>query len=330
MKQSSHSVKWGTSVRVAVLSLSWLLAIAMPARAVEWPKQITIVVPFPPGASNDTFARIIAQKLGPKLGATIIVDNKPGAAGSIGATHVARSAPNGATLMLISSTFTGNSAIQPKLPFDPVASFVPVAQLAQGPMILAVGKDAPFSSVAELIAAARSEKGKLNFGTAGVGSINHMASELLNAAAKVEMTHVPYRGISNAVTDLMSGQIQMVIASFPSIAGLMTSGKVRGLAVTSAAPSSFAPDLPAVAATLPGYDVDLWWGVFAPAGLPEAMVDQLNQLIRAIIMEPDMRERFAQEGAMATPVSSAEFAAIVRADLDKWRKIARERNIVGN
>ena len=282
------------------------------------------------GCENDTFARIIAQKLEPQLGATIIVDNKPGAAGSIGATHVARSAPNGATLMLISSTFTGSSAIQRKLPFDPVASFVPVAQLAKGPMILAVGKDAPFNSVAELIAAARNEKGKLNFGTAGVGSINHMASELLNAAAKVEMTHVPYRGISNAVTDLMSGQIQMVIASFPSIAGLMTGGKVRGLAVTSAAPSSFAPNLPAVAATLPGYDVDLWWGIFAPAGLPTPMIDQLNQLIRAIIMEPDMRERFAQEGAVPTPVSSAEFAATVRADLDKWRKIAQERNIVGN
>ena len=330
MKQSSHSVKWGTSVRVAVLSLSWLVAIAMPVRAVEWPKQITIVVPFPPGASNDTFARIIAQKLGPQLGATIIVDNKPGAAGSIGAAYVARSAPNGATLMLISSSFTGNSAIQPKLPFDPLASFVAVAQLAKGPMILAVGKDALFNSVAELVDAARSEKGKLNFGTAGVGSINHMASELLNAAAKVEMTHVPYRGISNAITDLMSGQIQMVIASFPSIAGLMTGGKVRGLAVTSAASSPFAPELPAVSATLPGYDVDLWWGIFAPAGLPIPMVDQLNQLIRAIIMEPDMRERFAQEGAVPTPISSSEFSAIVRADLDKWRKIAQERNIVGN
>lgn len=330
MKQSSHSVKWGKSARVAVLSLSWLVAIAMPARAAEWPKQITIVVPFPPGASNDTFARLIAQKLGPQLGATIIVDNKPGAAGSIGAAHVARSAPNGATLMLISSSFTGNSAIQPKLPFDPLASFVAVTQLAKGPMILAVGKDAPFNSVAELVDAARIEKGKLNFGTAGVGSINHMASELLNAGGKVEMTHVPYRGISNAITDLMSGQIQMVIASFPSIAGLMTGGKVRGLAVTSAAPSSFAPELPAVSATLPGYDVDLWWGIFAPAGLPTPMVDQLNQLIRAIIMEPDMRERFAQEGAVPTPISSSEFSEIVRADLDKWRKIARERNIVGN
>ena len=309
----------------SVAACLWLAASS--ALAQEWPKQITIVVPFPPGASNDTFARILAQKLTPKLGATIIVDNKAGAGGSIGAASVAKAPPNGATLLLTSSTFTGNAAVQPKLPFDPVADLVPIAQLAKGPMIVAVGPDTPYKSVAELLAAARAEKGKLNYGTAGVGSINHMATEMLNAMASVEMTHVPYRGISNVVTDLMSGQVQLVISSFPSIAELVNAGKLRGLAVTSAQRSSFAPALPAVAETVPGYDVDLWWGVFAPAGLPPAMVEQLNREIRAIITDEEMRQRFAQEGALPTPIAAAEFAAVVRADLDKWRKVARERDI---
>jgi tripartite-type tricarboxylate transporter receptor subunit TctC len=317
-----------TDIARAVCGLAVCLWLATSsALAQEWPKQITIVVPFPPGASNDTFARILAQKLSPKLGATIIVDNKAGAGGSIGAASVAKAAPNGATLLLTSSTFTGNAAVQPKLPFDPVADLVPVAQLAKGPMIVAVGPDTPYKSLAELIAAARAEKGKLNYGTAGVGSINHMATEMLNTMAQVEMTHVPYRGISNVVTDLISGQVQLVISSFPSIAELVTAGKLRGLAVTSAQRSSFAPELPAVAETVSGYDVDLWWGVFAPAGLPAAMVEQLNKEIRAIITDDDMRQRFAQEGALPTPVSAAEFAGVVRADLDKWRKVAKERDI---
>ena len=324
----SNSRALGAIVRT--LACVWLCtapAVAQDAPKQEWPKQMTIVVPFPPGASNDTFARIMAQKLAPKLGTTIVVDNKGGAGGSIGAAAVAKSVPTGATLLLTSSTFTGNAAVQPKLPFDPIADLVPVAQLAKGPMIVAVGPDTPYKSLAELLAAARANKGKLNYGTAGVGSINHMATELLNATAQTEMTHVPYRGISNVVTDLLSGQVQMVISSFPSLGELVTAGKLRGLAVTSAQRTPFAPALPAVAETVPGYDVDLWWGVFAPAGLPPAMVAQLNAEIRALIAEDDMRQRFAQEGALPTPVSASDFAAIVRADIDKWHKVARERDI---
>jgi tripartite-type tricarboxylate transporter receptor subunit TctC len=316
------------SFALAVLCVGFIAPAS--AQDAAWPKQITIVVPFPPGASNDTFARLLAQSLGQKLGATIIVDNKAGAGGTIGAAFVAKAAPNGATLLLTSSTFTGAAAVQPKLPFDPIAGFVPVAQLATGPMILAVGPDAPFTSVGELVTAAGTAKGKLNFGTAGVGSVNHMANELFNAMAKVEMTQVPYRGISNAITDLMSGQVQVVIASLPSIAGLMDAGRVRGLAVTSMARSPFAPTLPTIAETVPGYNVELWWGVFAPAGLPAPMVEQLNKEIGAIIMEPEMRDRFAREGALPSPISAAAFAAVVRADLDKWRNVAKERNITAN
>lgn len=299
--------------------------------AVAFPKTMTIIVPFAPGASNDTFARLLAQQLGPKLGVTMIVDNKPGAGGSIGAGYVARAKPDGGTLLLTSSTFTGNAAVQRKLPYDPVKGFAPVAMLASGPMILAVGNDTPYKNVQELLAAARAKKGEIAYGSAGIGSINQMASELLNSMANVEMTHVPYKGIGNAITEMMGGRLQMVIASFPSIAEQARAGKVRSLAVTSAKRSKFAPDLLTVAETVPGYDVELWWGVLAPAGMPQPMVDRLNVEIRAIIATPDMQKRFAQEGAdPSTAMTAGEFAAYVRADIEKWRKVAKERNIVAD
>ncbi len=301
------------------------------AQTVSFPKTMTIIVPFAPGASNDTFARVLAQQLGPKLGVTMIVDNKPGAGGSIGAGYVARAKPDGSTLLLTSSTFTGNAAVQKKLPYDPIKAFTPVAMLASGPMVVAVGSNTPYKSVAELLAAARAKKGEITYGSAGIGSINQMASELLNSMARVEMTHVPYKGISNAITDMIGGQLQMVIASFPSIAEQAKAGKVRSLAVTSAKRSKFAPELATVADTVPGYNVELWWGIFAPAGMPQSMVERLNAEIRKIIATPEMQKRFAQEGAdPSTSMTAGEFAAYVRADIEKWRKVASERNITAD
>jgi len=298
------------------------------SQTAEFPKTVTIIVPFAPGASNDTFARVLAQKLAPKLGVTVIVDNKPGAGGAIGAQYVAKAKPDGATLMLTSSTFTTNAAVSTNLPYDPVKAFAPVSMLARGPMILAVGNHTPYKSVAEVIAAARAKKGDVTYGSAGIGSINQMAAELLNTTAKVEMTHVPYKGAGNAITDLIGGQLQMMFASFPSISGQVKAGKVRALAVTSPQNSKFAPELPTVAATVPGYEVELWWGVFAPAGTPPALVQRLNSEIRAIAESPDMQERFAQEGAdPAATMSPAQFATYVSAEIDKWRRVAKDRNI---
>lgn len=291
------------------------------------PKSMTIIVPFPPGASNDIFARLLAQKLSARLGNTVIVDNKPGAGGTIGAAFVSRAAPNGATLMLTSSTFTGSAAVQASVPYDALTGFTPIAQLAKGPMILAVSPTSKFASVADLVAAARAEKGKLNFGTAGIGSINHLAMELLSFKAGLDMTHVPYKGIASAITDLIGDRIDVVIASFPSIAGHMKAGKVRGLAVTSAQKSQFAPELAAIAETVPGYALDLWWGVFAPPQLPQALLERLSGEILAIIDEPEMRERFAQEGAVPTTLSPAAFRELVRNDLDVLRRVAKERKI---
>ena len=297
------------------------------AQTLELPKQMTIVVAAPPGGSNDVFARLIAAKLGPRLGTNIIVENKPGANGAIGAQQVARAQPNGSALLMISSSFATNAAVQANLPYDPIAGFVPVAMLAKGPMLVTVGPETPYKSMAELLAFAKANKGKVNYGTSGVGSINHMVTELLTTAAGIEMTHVPYKGMANAVTDLMSGQIQMIVGSFPSLGGQLKAGRIRGLAVTSKERSAYATDLAPAAESVPGYAADLWWGLLAPAGLPADVTARLNGEIRAIIAEPEMRERFAAEGATATPVSAADFAAHIRAEIETWRKVATDRKI---
>lgn len=301
------------------------------AQPVALPKTITIIVPFNPGASNDTFARVLAQKLGPKLGVTVVVDNKPGAGGVIGSGYVARSAQDGSVLLLTSSTFTTAAAVQTKLPYDPVKGFAPVAMLASAPMILTVSAQTPYKTAAELLADARANKGKIYYGSAGVGSINHMSAEMLDSMAKTDMTHVPYKGTATAITDMISGQIHGMVASPSSAAASLKSGKLRALAVTSAKPSKLVPGVPTLAETVPGYEVDIWWGIFAPAGVPKPVIDKLNAEIRTIIDTPELRERFAQEGAEpSTTVTADQFAAYVVQELDKWRKVARERNITAD
>ncbi|KAB2849916.1 MAG: tripartite tricarboxylate transporter substrate binding protein [Hyphomicrobiaceae bacterium] len=326
--QSKHTTHRRDILRGgAALAATTLLPSLLAAQTTSWPKQIKIVVPFPPGGSNDIFARLIAQKLGPGLGATIVVENKGGAGGTIGASQVARSNPDGATLLLTSSTFTGSAAVMNQLPYDAVKSFTPIAMLARGPMLIATGNGTPYNSLPDLISAAKKDPGKLAYGTAGVGSINHLATELLATSAKVEMTHVPYKGIAGAVTDMIGGRLDLAILSFPSAIGHVRGGKIRALAVTSKDASPFAKDLAPVAATVAGYEVDLWWGLFAPAGVAQAMTEQLNTLLKSIITDAVMTERFAREGAVPAPISSAEFATIVAADLERWRRIAKERGI---
>lgn len=295
------------------------------------PKNITIIVPFNPGASNDTFARVLAQKLGPKIGASVIVDNKPGAGGVIGAGFVSRSAADGSVLLLTSSTFTTAAAVQKKLPYDPIKSFAPVSLLATAPMLLTVGAQTPYKTAADLIADARANKGRINYGSAGVGSINHMSAEMLDSMAKTDMTHVPYKGTATAITDMIAGQVQAMVASPSSITAQVKAGKVRALAVTSAKPSKLVPGVPTLAETVPGYEVEIWWGIFAPANTPKPVVDKLNAEIRAIIDTPEMRERFGHEGAEpSTTVTADQFASYVRSELDKWRKVAHERNITAD
>ncbi|ANN70709.1 Bug family tripartite tricarboxylate transporter substrate binding protein [Bordetella bronchialis] len=308
-----------------LLAASPLIAHAQAEPA--FPKVMTMVVPFPPGGSNDVFARVLAERLSARLHNSVIVENRPGAGGSIGADYVARAPKDGSVLMLSSSTFTTNAAVQPKLQYDVVKDFSPIAMLASSPMAITVGKASKYDSLASLLDAARAQPGKLSYGSAGIGSVNQMASEILAGMAKVSFMHVPYKGMSPAMNDLAAERVDMIVASFASISAMLKSDRVRVLAVTSPQRSPFYPDLPAASDTVPGYAVQLWWGVLGPAGLPQAMVQKLNSEIRAVVAEPRMRDMFAAESAVPSELSVAQFADLVKRDAATWKQVARDRNI---
>jgi tripartite-type tricarboxylate transporter receptor subunit TctC len=292
-----------------------------------FPKMMTMVVPFPPGGSNDVFARVLAEQLSARLRNSVVVENRPGAGGAIGADYVARAPRDGSVLMLTSSTFTTNAAVQPKLQYDVVKSFSPIALLASSPMAVTVGKASKYDSLRTLLDDARKQPGKLTYGSAGVGSVNQMASEILAGTAKVSFTHIPYKGMSPAMNDLSGERLDMIVASFASISAMLKSDRVRVLAVTSAKRSPFYPDVPAVDEVVPGYAVELWWGVLGPAGMPQDMVRKLNSEIRAIVAEPKMRDMFAQESAVPADMTVEQVADLVKRDAATWKQVARERNI---
>lgn len=307
-----------------LVSLS-LAAITSQAQDTLLPSVIKMVVPFPPGASNDVFARLLSEQLANKLGVTVLVENKPGAGGLIGSASVARATPDGSTLLFSSNSFVTRAVVDGKLPFDARTSFMPVAMVAQGAMLLVVNNETPYKSVKDLIA--DSKKNDLNYGSAGVGSIGQMSMELFNAQAGINMTHIPYKGISSALTDMIGGRIQSMITTPASVGGAVKGKQIRALAVTSTVPSKFYPDLPTVAASIPGFSVDIWWGVYAPAKTPDAVVAHLNKAIREVTNIPKMRELFAQEASERSDMNVKEFTSYVDQELTKWQKLAKERNI---
>jgi tripartite-type tricarboxylate transporter receptor subunit TctC len=286
-----------------------------------------IVVPFPPGGSNDVIARAIAPQLAKRLGNNVIVENKSGAAGVIGSESVAKAPRDGSHLLLTSSTFVTTAATQAKLPYDPIAGFVPVSMVAEGPLLVAVPASMPIKSGAELLAAARAKPGALNYGTAGVGSVAHLATELLNGAANVQMTHVPYKGAANALLDLAAGQINVMISNYSSLVPQIKAGKVRPIAVTSAKPSPAFPDLPPLAQAVPGYAIEIWVTVFAPAGTPMPLVERLNREINQISASPELRTFLDPDGALPVALTPAAVAGRVKEDLAQLKRIAAERKI---
>ena len=294
----------------------------------KFPPLMKIVVPFTAGASNDAIARAMAPLLAQRLGTTVIVENRPGAAGVIGSDYVAKSPADGSALLLTSSTFLTAAVTQARLPYDPVAAFAPVSLIGHGPMLLAVSAATPIQSTAELVAAAKAAPGKLSYGTAGVGSVAHLSSEMLADAAHVKMLHVPYKGAANALLDLAGGQIDMMISNYTSIAPQIKSGKVRALAVTSAQPSPVFPQLPAVASAVPGFAADIWVAVFAPAATPAPLVARLNRELNQIAATPEVKALLEPDGATPLALSPAELAARVKDDLAVWRKIATDKKIV--
>jgi tripartite-type tricarboxylate transporter receptor subunit TctC len=314
-------------IRIALLAAATLgIGASALAQEVRIPKIIKIVVPFSPGGSNDLFARALGQKLSVSLNTPVVVDNRPGAGGAIGAIAVAQAEPDGGTLLLTSVSFVTNAAIQEKPAYDPVKSFAPVALLNRGPMLLIAGKETPYTTSEQVVQAMRTNK-NMNYGSAGVGSIGQMATELLNSMARANATHVPYKGISNAVTDMMGGNLQMMITTAASVTGPLKAGQVRPIAVTSQKRSRFMPELPAIAEVVPGFEVESWWGVYAPPKTPRPLVERLNAEIRRIADGAEMRELFERESTEPGTLDVPQFATYVATETAKWRKLAAERGI---
>jgi tripartite-type tricarboxylate transporter receptor subunit TctC len=303
-----------------------LLAGAAAAQT-EVPKQVKIVVPFTAGPSNAASARALAPQLAARFGNTVIVENRGGAAGAIGSEYVARSAKDGSVLLLTSSTFLTTAATQPHLPYDPLKQFAPVAMIGQGPLVIAASAQTPYTSLKQLLEAARSKPGALNYGSAGVGSLAHLATVMLDDAAGTEMTHVPYKGAANAASYLAGGLIHVMLSNYSTLAPVVQGKKVKLLATTAQSPSAAFPDLPPAAQALPGYSVQIWVGVFAPAGTPQPYIDKLNAALVEISASPEMKALLDLDGTVPSRMDSAEFGTRVREELALWQGIARKHNI---
>ena len=277
---------------VSVAALAACVAGTAGAADVYPAKPVKLVIPFPPGGSNDVVGRVIAQQLGERLGQQVVVDNRGGAGGVIGTEMVAKASPDGYTLLFISSAFAANSSLY-KLPYDPVKAFVPVAMIAAGPNVLAVAPNLPVNSVKELIALAKQKPGQLNYASAGIGSFQHLGSALFVNMARVDIVHVPFKGGGPAMVDVIAGNTQIMLGSLVQTLPQIKSGKLKALGVGGLKRSPTMPEVPTIAeAGLPGYDAVNWWGIIAPAGTPPAIVARLHGELGAIVQTPDLQKRF--------------------------------------
>ena len=313
------------------LQLGALLAAstALPAGqalAQESAKPIRIVVPFAPGGSNDIVGRTMAQQLSIRLKRSVVVENVPGAGGAIGSAMVARAETDGNTLLLISSTFTMNASVM-KLSYDPVKSFTPVAMLGMGPSVIVVAASLPVNSIKELIDYSKKNPGKVFFGSAGVASFQHFAIELFKLRTGADLSVVHYKGGGPALIDLAAGHVHVSLGSLIQMQTFLRSGKIKILGVAGARRVDLIPDVPTLKETGVDVEVSNWWGLLAPAGTPINLVDRLNREANAALAEPDMKKRFANEGADPLPMSRAEFEKLMSEETAKWAKVARDTGI---
>jgi tripartite-type tricarboxylate transporter receptor subunit TctC len=294
-----------------------LVFCAGPTCAQRFPsRQITLVVPFAAGGSNDVIARVIGARLQKAFGQPVVIENQSGASGSIGVARVAKSEPDGHTLVVISSTFTINAVLQSKQSFDAQTSFAPVALVGRSPLMLATAPGVPVKTPAEFLAYARANPGKLNYGSAGNGSINQIGAELLKSAAAIDLAHVPYRGVPLALNDLIAGHLHAIVGSMPAMMTQVLAGKVTGIAVTSKRRSSAFPELPTLDESIaPGYELYQWWGILAPAGTPAAAVTELNAAINAALDADELKAILAREGAEVTPGPPSDLKSLISEEI---------------
>ena len=322
------------SYRCAVLTalIAAVSAGAAPAAAQTYPSRpITLVVPFPPGGSATIIARIIADKMSEGLGQQIVVDNRGGAGGSIAARQVAKSAPDGATLLL---AFTGTLAVSPlifaNVGYDPRKDLAGIGLIGMAPSVLAVHPSVPARSVADLIGIAKAEPGKIQYGSPGIGTTNHLAGELLAAMTGIKITHIPYKGTGPAITDLLGGHIAMMFAPIPAAHGNVSAGALRALGVTSLKRSSLWPDIPTVAETgLPGFEVVQRSALLAPAGTPRTIIERLNKELNAVLANDEVRRRLAVEGGEPVPGAPEEYAADIDREEMRWSKLVATIGLKG-
>ena len=304
-----------------------VLALALTeASAQSYPtKPIRLVVPFPPGGSLDVVARAIGQKLSEAWGQPVVIDNRPGAGGNIGADLVAKSPPDGYTILEGAlSTHAVNVSLYSKMPYDPVRDFAPITLVAVTPNVLVVNPSVPVNSVKELITYAKANPGKISFGSGSNGSAGHLAGELFKIEAGVDMVHVPYKGGAPAMQDLLAGQTQLMFDNLANSMQQVRAGKLKALAVTTAQRSTLVPELPTLSeAGLPGFDISTWWGFMAPAGTPKEIIAKWNAEVTRILETPDMKAFFAQQGAEARPTSPEAFGEMIRSEIAKYAKIVK-------
>jgi tripartite-type tricarboxylate transporter receptor subunit TctC len=314
--------------RLLVVVAAALLAWTACAQESYPSKPIRLIVPFPPGAGTDTVARYVAQKLGESMQASIVIDNKTGAGGAIGAAEAARAEADGYTLLFVAGPFTTVAASSKNPGYDPVKQFVPVAPIAAGPLAFVVGNDVPANTMREFISLAKQKPGTLNYGSAGTGSINHLALELLNARAGINIVHVPYRGIADATKDLLAGNIQAMTASIPATLPQVAAKKMKVLAVTGTRRIPQLPDVPSWQEEgVPNANVINYWGIVAPVGTPAAVVARLNAETRKILAQPDVRERLEREGAEIVSGPPERLGALIETDLASWKKLIVDAKI---
>ncbi len=312
-----------------ILLVFALLALAAGlAQSQQYPtKPVRIIAPFAPGGGTDFIARLIAQKLTERLGQQVIVENKPGAGGNLGAEFAVKSAPDGYTLLLVAGSYTVNPSLY-KLSFDPVNDITPIVQLSQGPFVVAVHPSVPANNLKELIELARRQPDKLSYASAGSGSITHLASELFLDMAKIKIVHIPYKGTGPALNDTIAGSTQLIFGSVSTTLQFIKSGRLRGLAVTTPRRISALPDLPTVAeAGVPGYEVVLWHGLVAPKGVPRPIVDRLNREANEVLKAKDMGDLLATDGVAPAGGTPEQFRAVIKADIGRWRGVVKQANI---
>lgn len=302
-----------------------LMQAFFPVFAQNYPSRpVRFIVPFPPGGGNDIVGRIVAQRLNDALGVPVVVDNRGGAGGTIGTDITSKAPPDGHTMLVNNISLAVNATLIPKLPYDTLKDLAPVTLLGRQPNVVVVHPGVPAGSVKELLALARAKPGQLTYGSGGIGTASHLATELLELMTQTDLIHVPYKGLGPALTDLMGGRVHVIISTLASALPQLKAGKMKPLAVTTATRSSFLPELPTMnEAGVKGYEFSTWYGLLVPGATPKPVVERLNAAAVKVLQAPALKEQFASQGLEPTPSTPAEFSAYLRSEVAKWGKVIK-------